>query len=114
VTGSGTVSLGDITVIKKRLKKGEVAGELGVHFVQLPNDTPPDKYRLEVSFIEPGGAAAKTEIKVGDVITAVDGVDVTGGNSMHAWPLLRAPAGTKLTLGLARGVTVTVVLSAPT
>jgi protocatechuate 3,4-dioxygenase beta subunit len=113
VDGTGTVDLGDITVIKKRLKKGEVAGDLGLHFVDLPNDTPPDKYRLEVSFILPGGAAAKTEIKVGDVITAIDGVDVTGGGSMNAWPLLRAPVGTKLTLGLARGATIVLVLSTP-
>ncbi|MDB4962955.1 MAG: hypothetical protein JWP01_2954 [Myxococcales bacterium] len=113
VTGSSTVDLGDLTVLKKRLKKGEVAGGLGVHFVELPNDTPPDKYRLEVSFIEPGGAAAKTEIKVGDVITSIDGVDVTGGSSMHAWPLLRAPVGTRLTLGLARGASIVLVLSAP-
>lgn len=113
VTGSGTVDIGDITVLKKRIKDGEPAGELGIHFVDLPNDTPPDKTRLEISFIEPGGPAVKTELKVGDVITTVDGVDVTGGNSMHAWTLLRAPPGTKLVLGLARGASIALVLAAP-
>lgn len=113
VEGSGTVDLGDITVIKKRIKDGDPVGELGVGFVDLPSDTPPDKHRLEISFIQPDGAAAKTELKVGDVITSVDGVDVSGGNSMHAWTLMRAPPGTKLVLGLARGASITIVLAAP-
>jgi C-terminal processing protease CtpA/Prc len=113
VEGSGTVDIGDITVIKKRIKEGDPAGELGIHFVDLPNDTPPDKYRLEVSFIQPDGAAAKTDLKVGDVITSVDGVDVSGENSMNAWTLIQAPPGTKLVLGLARGASITIVLGVP-
>ena len=113
VEGSGTIDIGDITVLKNRIKDGEPAGELGINFVQLPNDTPPDKTRLEISFIEPGGPAIKTNLKVGDVITSVDGIGVTGGDSIHAWTLLRAPPGTKIVLGLARGASVTVVLAAP-
>ncbi len=113
VEGSGTVDIGDISVLKKRIKDGEPAGELGVNFVNLPNDTPPDKARLEVSFIEPDGPAIKTDLKVGDIITSIDGIGVTGGDSMHAWTLLRAPPGTKIVLGLARGATITVVLAAP-
>lgn len=113
VEGAGTVDIGDITVLKKRIKDGDPAGELGVNFVNLPNDTPPDKYRLEVSFIEPDGPAIKTDLKVGDVITSIDGINVTGGDSIHAWTLLRAPPGTKIVLGLARGASITVVLAAP-
>lgn len=114
ITGTGTVDLGDLPVIKKRIKDGEKSGELGLHFAEQPNDTPPDKVEMKVSFIDPAGPAAKTEIKVGDIITSVDGVDVTGGNAMHAWTLMHAPPGTKLTLGLARGATVVVVLAPPT
>jgi len=113
VTGSGTVDIGDITVLKKRIKDGDPAGELGLHFLEQPNDTPPDQHRLEISFIEPDGPAVKTALVVGDVITSIDGVDVAGGNSMHAWTLLRAPPGTKLVLGLARGASIALVLAAP-
>nr|MBA3455440.1 PDZ domain-containing protein [Deltaproteobacteria bacterium] len=113
VEGSGTVDIGEITVIKKRIKEGEPAGELGVHFVDLPSDTPPEKHRLEISFIQPDGPAAKTDLKVGDVINTVDGVDCSGENSAHAWTLLRAPPGTKIVLGLARGATITLVLAVP-
>ena len=113
IEGSGTVDIGDITVIKKRIKDGDPAGELGLNFVQLPDDTPPEKYRIEISFIEPGGPAAKTEIKVGDVITSIDGVDVSGDNMLHAFTLMRAAPGTKLVLGLARGASIAIVLAAP-
>ncbi len=110
---SSTVDIGDVGVIKKRIKEGEPSGELGINFVQQAPDTPPDQTKLEVSFIDPAGPAAKSGIKVGDVITSVDGIDVTGVNSTHAWTLMNAPPGTKLALGLKRGVTINVVLAAP-
>ena len=113
VDGTGTVDVGDITVVKKRIKKGEVPGELGVRFVEQAPDTAPDKREYKVSYIDPDGPAAKTELKVGDVVTTIDGSDVTGANAMTAWTLMRAPAGTVLTLGLARGATVKVTLAAP-
>jgi len=50
---------------------------------------------------------------VGDVITSIDGVDVTGANASRATTLMRAPAGTRLALGLLRGATVTVTLASP-
>ncbi|MBA3392872.1 MAG: carboxypeptidase regulatory-like domain-containing protein [Deltaproteobacteria bacterium] len=113
VEGTGTIDIGDIQIFKKRVKANEPVGELGINFVQQPRDTPADKRELKVSFIEPAGPAAKTELKVGDVITAIDGVDITGPNAGQASVLMRAPPGTKLVLGLARGATVTVTLAAP-
>jgi hypothetical protein len=50
---------------------------------------------------------------VGDVVITVDGVDVSGANHAQGHTLMRAPPATKLTFGVARGATVTVVLSAP-
>jgi C-terminal processing protease CtpA/Prc len=100
-------------VIKRRVKEGEKSGELGLNFEEQPPETPPDKAELKVSFIDPKGPAANSGIKVGDIITSVDGVDVTGANHMHAWTLINAPPGTKLSLGLARGATVSVTLAAP-
>ena len=113
VAGSGTIDIGDISVVKNRLKPGETEGEMGVNWVHQPYDTPPEQRRFEVSSIDPNGPAAATELKVGDVVTTVDGVDVSGVNHRRGYTLMGAPPGTKLVLGLARGVAVTVVLSAP-
>jgi hypothetical protein len=112
-TSTGTVDIGDIGVLKKRIKKGEAAGELGIHFAQQPPETQPDQREYKVSWIDPAGPAAKVDIKVGDVVTSVDTIDITGANSSNAWTLMQAPPGTKLALGLARKVTVDVVLAAP-
>ncbi|MDX2093971.1 MAG: PDZ domain-containing protein [Kofleriaceae bacterium] len=111
MTGSGTVDLGEITVLKKRLKEGEQAGELGVRFKESPPGA--DERTFEISFIDPKGAAANSGLKVGDVIVSIDGVDITRDGWSTGWTLLRAPPGTKLELGLARGTSVTVTLKAP-
>jgi hypothetical protein len=113
IDGSGTIDLGDITVLKRRLKPGDTDGELGVRWVQQPVGTPPEQQRFEISWIDPNGAAAKTELKVGDVVTTVDGIDVAGANHARGYTLMRAAPPTKLVLGLSRGVAVTVVLTAP-
>lgn len=88
-------------------------GELGLNFVQQPRDTPPEKRERKVSFIDPAGPAAKTELKIGDVITTVDGLEVNGVNADRYGTLVRAAPGTKLVFGLQRGATVAVVLAAP-
>jgi protocatechuate 3,4-dioxygenase beta subunit len=111
--GTGTIDIGDIAIVKKRVKHGDPAGELGVHWVSYPDETPVDEMKLQVSWIDPHGPAAKTDLKVGDVVTSVDGVDVTGSNFMNGWTTLQAPPGTKITLVLARGASVTVVLAPP-
>lgn len=116
-TKESSIDIGDVGVIKKRIKNGEPAGEMGLHFKEQPPDTQPEDQEIRVSFIEPDGPAAKTDIKVGDVIVSVDGVDVRGINGMHGWTLMQAPPGTKLVLGLVRGtstpVSVTLTLAPP-
>jgi protocatechuate 3,4-dioxygenase beta subunit len=111
--GTGTVDVGDLPIIKKRVKKGDPVGELGVRFAEQPPDTQPDQRVYKVSYIDPAGPAAKSELKVGDTIISIDGVDITGANAMTAWVLMRAPPGTALSLGLQRGATVKVTLAAP-
>lgn len=114
IDGTGaTFDLGDLPILRKRVKEGEPVGELGIHFAEAPPGTPIEKRTLEVSYIDPAGPAARTDLKLGDVITAIDGVDVTGPNRGQAHALLRAAPGTKLALALQRGATVTVVLAAP-
>jgi protocatechuate 3,4-dioxygenase beta subunit len=108
-----TIDIGDIPIMKRRVKHGDPVGEMGLNFKEQPPETPPEEQELRVSFIEPDGPAAKTDIKVGDVIVTVDGIDVTGVNGQHAWGLLSAAPGTKLVLGLERGASVTLTLAPP-
>jgi protocatechuate 3,4-dioxygenase beta subunit len=113
VEGAGTVDVGDIKVLKRRVKRGDPVGELGIHFAEQPADTAMDEHELKVSWIDPVGPAAKTELKLGDVITTVDGVGCTGPDFTNGWTMMRAAPGTAIKLGLARNVTVTIVLAAP-
>ncbi len=113
VDGTGTIDIGDIGILKKRIKKGDPVGELGVNFAEQPRDTLPDKRELKVSFVDPAGPAAKTDLKVGDIVTTCDGIDVSGASSSNWYTLRSAPPGTKLVLGLARGAKVEVTLAAP-
>jgi C-terminal processing protease CtpA/Prc len=69
--------------------------------------------RHEVAWIDPKGPAAKTELAVGDIVVSVDGSDVTGQNTGNFDPLIHAAPGTTITLGLARGATVKIVLASP-
>ena len=80
---------------------------------QMWRDGLPDERELKVSWIDPNGPAGKVDIKVGDIVTTIDGVDVAGANNSNSWGLMRAPPGTKLALGLARGTSVTIVLAPP-
>lgn len=112
-TPGTAIDLGELTVVKRRVKLTDPAGDLGVRWKQAKPSDPPENAKLEVSFIDPKGAAAKTELKVGDVVTTVDGLDALGENVSQAYVLMRAPPGTVLTLGLQRGATVAITLAAP-
>jgi protocatechuate 3,4-dioxygenase beta subunit len=112
-TASGTFDVGDLPVRKRRVKDGDPVGKLGIHFAQPAPDTAPDDAKLTVSWIDPAGPAANVGLEVGDVVTAVDGEDVTGANEWNSHGLLAAPPGTSIALTLARGPTVNVVLGPP-
>ena len=58
---------------------------------------------FEVAWIDPAGPAAKSGLVVGDVVTSVDGIDITGANAGLAFTLFRVPVGARVSLGLARG-----------
>jgi hypothetical protein len=111
--GSGTVDLGDIEAIRRRLKPGDIAGELGLKFAEQTFDTPPDKRERKISYIDPKGPAAQSKLEVGDVVTSIDGIDVRNEHASRAAALIAAPPGTKVVLTVARGLTATIVLAAP-
>ena len=111
--GTGSIDIGELPVQKKRVKPGDPIGELGIHFAEQAPDTPPEQTQYKVSFIDPAGPAAKVDLKVGDVVVAIDGQDVTGVNAAVGYNQLQAPPGTTMRLGLARGTTVAIVLATP-
>ncbi len=101
--GSEPVDLGDILVDPE----AEGIGDAGLDFKEWDGKDA-ETYRLEVSAVT--GPAAKAGIKVGDVVTSINGVDTTVGE-LYSYYLLRRPPGTAIAIGLARGVTVNVVLA---
>jgi len=107
------VDVGDLGLLKWRLKPGDPQGDLGLHFAEQPADTPVEQTQYQISWIDPVGPAARTALQSGDVITSCDGIDVSGVNSGRWRALVEAPPGTRISLGTRRGVTVAIVLAAP-
>ena len=66
-----------------------------------------------VAFVRPGGPAAQAGLQAGDEIVSVDGHDVTGVNGYLYYTLTAVKAGTRVRVGLARGVSVEVTASKP-
>jgi hypothetical protein len=103
--GGGTTNIGTIKLPRKRLKEGESVGQLGVMVddeMDAHATTP-----LTVSLVI--GPAVEAGIQVGDVITTIDGFDVTGGGRTLFRPLTNVAVGRKVDFGLSRGVTISVV-----
>jgi hypothetical protein len=99
IAGTGTIDLGDLPIYKFRTPPGEPAGTRGFDF-----DVTPGGLRIR-------SLDRAADLTVGDLITAIDGVDVTGHAAMHAATLLGAPPGTVIHLGLLRGVTAAITLA---
>jgi protocatechuate 3,4-dioxygenase beta subunit len=110
ISGTGTVDIGDVALIRSRVKSGEPIGVLGLQ-LEPPMQQTVEQRELKISAIDPAGPAAGTGLQVGDVITTCDGVDVTGEGAVNWWRLTTAPPGTRLTLGTRRGITATIVLA---
>jgi membrane-associated protease RseP (regulator of RpoE activity) len=102
------VELAPIRVTRTRTKAGEAAGDLGYKLAEAEAGADPLARRLVLAVVQPGGPAAVAGLQVGDEITSVDGQDVTGANAYLHRGLTQVPAGTAVTLGLARGASVQV------
>jgi hypothetical protein len=110
ISGAGTVDIGDVALLKPRIKSGDPIGELGLRFEDPARGTSVEQFELKIKEIDPAGPAARTGLQVGDVITTCDGIDVTGHGATNWGTLVTALPGTRLTLGTRRGVTATLVL----
>lgn len=107
---AGTVSdVGRILMAKRRMKRGELPGDLGFTLKEFLPQADLVAPTYEVAVVRPEGPAAAAGLRVGDVIVSIDGYDVTGKMSYLYGPLANVPEGTRVTLGLAREGSVAVV-----
>ena len=102
-----------IRCARSRLGPRARGGDLGFSLKQERPDPNADPQPAVVAVVRPGGPAAGSGLRVGDTIASVDGQDITGSNDYLFWSLARVSAGTRLTLGLARGATVTITAGPP-
>ncbi|MEZ4451361.1 MAG: carboxypeptidase regulatory-like domain-containing protein [Nannocystaceae bacterium] len=100
--------LAPIQVLRRRVERGKVAGDLGYTLKDPDPGADPMERTFVVAFIRPGGPAAKAGLQVGDEIVTVDGVDVRGGRNYLYSGLTRVKVDTTIALGLARGAIVQV------
>jgi hypothetical protein len=96
---ASTSDFGDLYAVKNRTTNFET-GRIGVRFAEDA---------LRVTEIDPTGPAANSGLLVGDVVTSIDGTDVTNVGFQTARTLLFVSPGTPVQLGLSRGVTLTIV-----
>jgi len=101
-------TLPDIHIVKSRKKREDDGSDLGFKIKDTPPGAEAAETPISVAFVRPGGPAQKAGLKVGDVIEAVDGHDVTGAKRYLYSTLSRVKVGTSLKLKLGER-TVTVV-----
>jgi protocatechuate 3,4-dioxygenase beta subunit len=111
--GEATVELAPIRVSKKRVKVGDVTGDLGFGLKFAEPGADPLLFRCMVAVVRPGGPAAAAGLAPGDEILTVDGQAVSGANAYMFSVLTEVTPGTVVTLGLARGASLQVTAGAP-
>lgn len=108
-----TQDIGAIELIKKRVVDTERPGDLGYALREAEPDEEWSTRILKVGLVRPGGPAAKAGLKVGDVITSVNGHDVRGEQTYRYSGLATVKVEGTLTLGLASGASVKLVAGPP-
>ena len=116
------IDLPPIRVARRRIALGEARGDLGFTIVADISDISdtsgtsdmagPLLANLKVATVRARGPAAAAGLLARDEIVSVDGQDVRGANRSLYATMTEVPPGSKLRLGLLRGVTVELVASA--
>ncbi|AKT42698.1 carboxypeptidase regulatory-like domain-containing protein [Chondromyces crocatus] len=109
VPPGGIVDLGALPLAKRRLAPSKRAGDLGFTVRSTVSAVRHEPNELQVETVRAGSSAARAGLVAGDVITSVDGHDVTSRRGYLYRQLTTVPAGTTITLGLARGARVAIV-----
>jgi protocatechuate 3,4-dioxygenase beta subunit len=108
------LELPPIRCARRRVKSSrDMGGDLGFTLKQVNPATVADPIPLVVAVVRPGGPAATAGLKVKDVITSIDGQDLTGANDYFFWTLSQVPAGTTVAVGLAGGKTLPITAVPP-
>jgi hypothetical protein len=94
--GRTTVDVGDLEIPRRR-DRDQPRGLLGIM-------VEPTGGSLQVTAIQPGSPAASADLRVGDVIASIDGYEL-GDNLSLFFVLAGVPAGTAVSVRLARGPT---------
>ncbi|MBL8626501.1 MAG: carboxypeptidase regulatory-like domain-containing protein [Myxococcales bacterium] len=101
LSGDGVHDVGDVPMVARQ---GDAPpGDFGWSFAEPAPDADPRTRALTISAVRPGPAAT-AGLVAGDTIVTVDGHDVKGLRVELGLDLLQVPAGTTVTVGLARGV----------
>jgi hypothetical protein len=109
VQAGQALDLPPIRRARRRVKTmRDLGGDLGFTLKEINEAEAGEPIPLVVAVVRPGGPAAAAGLKVKDVITSIDGVDVTGPNDYLFWTLSRVPEATTVAVGLAGGKTVSI------
>lgn len=109
IPAGDSFELPPLRIARERVARGESSGDLGFAVQAAVPGEELDGRRYVVSSVRAGRAAARAGLLVGDEIVAVDGAPVGGAAGYLFEALTRVSAGTRVQLGLGRGVVVSVV-----
>jgi protocatechuate 3,4-dioxygenase beta subunit len=96
------VDLGDTLIVRRRVQPNAPVGDLGFGFTS-DRDPSLGVISTTVATVVAGGPAARAGLAPGEVVIAIDGVDVRGRAHDLLRALLQVPPGAAVVLGLARG-----------
>jgi protocatechuate 3,4-dioxygenase beta subunit len=108
-----TYELPPIRIAASKVKMSERSGDFGITFKEGEPEQDEEDVPLQIAVIRPGSPAAASELKVGDIITEVDGQDVTGTNRYLYHSLVRVKQGDRVTFGVQGGGSVTLIAGKP-
>lgn len=106
--------LGELPLLGRRVFGDDKPGDLGFKLREWQPHETPEEERFEVATVRPEGPAARAGMQVGDVITSVDGHDLSKGDP-NGWynMLMPVKVGTTVKIGVSRGVVLEMTAEEP-
>lgn len=101
VRSGSSLDVGELAIPTRRLSPGQPSASFGFGLPRWDHVGDQAEQSARIETIEPGGPAARAGLELGDVITAIDGYDVTERHYVLKYRLI-APVGTTITLDTER------------